>query len=207
MTVAEALALGERTIEMIDEEVPAHALERAPEFFEDIRDKTQQVLETIRANYPTLDIPFHARWRHFTVAGLDRWALLDKAAHFADARERGRAAYDLAVVSVLLDAGANAECSPEWLVQFAQMGTTFARTRYGIETPNVGLLSIGEEPTKGSPLVKETHQLLAEGSWTDACGGTFVGLEEIIRRRLGTTRIGVHTSTAEASLYATGEGA
>lgn len=47
MTVAEAIALGERTIEMIDEEVPAHALERAPEFFEDIRDKTQQVLETI----------------------------------------------------------------------------------------------------------------------------------------------------------------
>jgi len=77
--------------------------------------------------------------------------------------------------TVLLDAGANAECSPEWLVQFAQMGATFARTRYGIETPKVGLLSIGEEPTKGSPLVKETHALLAEGSWTESCGGTFVG--------------------------------
>ena len=46
-SVADLTALGERTIEMIDEEVPAHALERAPEFFEDIRDKTQQVLETI----------------------------------------------------------------------------------------------------------------------------------------------------------------
>src|SRR6478736_4442956 len=77
--------------------------------------------------------------------------------------------------TVLLDAGANAECSAEWLVQFAQMGATFARTRYGIETPKVGLLSIGEEPTKGSPLVKETHALLAEGSWTESCGGTFVG--------------------------------
>jgi len=77
--------------------------------------------------------------------------------------------------TVLLDAGANAECSPEWLVQFAQMGAVFARHRYGIETPRVGLLSIGEEPTKGNSLVKETHKLLAEGSWATASGGTFVG--------------------------------
>ncbi|MBX3285874.1 MAG: phosphate acyltransferase PlsX [Acidimicrobiales bacterium] len=79
------------------------------------------------------------------------------------------------VPTVLLDAGANAECSPEWLVQFAQMGAVYARHRYGIDQPRVGLLSIGEEPTKGSPLVKETHQLLAEGSWAEASGGTFVG--------------------------------
>ena len=77
--------------------------------------------------------------------------------------------------TVLLDAGANAECTPEWLVQFAQMGATFARHRYGVEAPRVGLLSIGEEPTKGTPLVKETHQLLAAGDWATSCGGTFVG--------------------------------
>ena len=77
--------------------------------------------------------------------------------------------------TVLLDAGANAECTAEWLVQFAQMGTVYARHRYGIEAPKVGLLSIGEEPTKGTPLVKETHGLLAEGAWAEACGGTFVG--------------------------------
>ena len=40
--------------------------------------------------------------------------------------------------TILLDAGANAECQPDWLVQFAQMGTVFARTRYGIEQPRVG---------------------------------------------------------------------
>ena len=77
--------------------------------------------------------------------------------------------------TVMLDAGANAECTPEWLVQFAQMGTTFARARYGVETPKVGLLSIGEEPTKGTPLVKETHRLLASGQWAESCGGTRVG--------------------------------
>jgi phosphate acyltransferase len=64
--------------------------------------------------------------------------------------------------TVLLDAGANAECSADWLVQFAQMGSVFARLRYGIEKPRVGLLSIGEEATKGTPLVKETHALLVE---------------------------------------------
>lgn len=77
--------------------------------------------------------------------------------------------------TVLLDAGANAECTPEWLVQFAQMGATYARHRYGVEAPKVGLLSIGEEPTKGTPLVKETHALLAAGEWAASCGGTFVG--------------------------------
>ena len=76
--------------------------------------------------------------------------------------------------TILLDAGANAECQPEWLVQFAQMGAVFARTRYGIEPPRVGLLSIGEEPSKGTPLVKETHALLAAPRRC-AAGGTFVG--------------------------------
>jgi glycerol-3-phosphate acyltransferase PlsX len=60
----------------------------------------------------------------------------------------------------LVDAGANAECTPEMLVQFAQMGSTFVATRYGVASPKVGLLSIGEERTKGTPLVKATHELL-----------------------------------------------
>ena len=62
----------------------------------------------------------------------------------------------------LLDAGANSECQPQWLVQFAQMGTVFARERYGIAEPRVGLLSIGEEPGKGNDLVKETFGLLSD---------------------------------------------
>ena len=62
---------------------------------------------------------------------------------------------------VLVDAGANSECSPEMLVQFALMASAFVTARYNVERPRVGLLSIGEESTKGTPLVKETHQLLA----------------------------------------------
>ncbi len=63
--------------------------------------------------------------------------------------------------TVLLDAGANAEVQPEWLVQFAQMGSVYARHRFDIATPRVGLLSIGEEPGKGDALRKEAHGLLA----------------------------------------------
>src|SRR5438270_4933845 len=72
--------------------------------------------------------------------------------------------------TVMLDAGANAECLPQWLVQFAQMGSTFARIRYGLERPRVGLLSIGEEDAKGTPLVKETHALLRDASTLDFIG-------------------------------------
>src|SRR5437762_2896661 len=72
--------------------------------------------------------------------------------------------------TVLLDAGANAECTPQYLVQFAQMGAAFAAERYGIAEPRVGLLSIGEEDTKGTPLVKETNGLLRAGA-----GLRFVG--------------------------------
>lgn len=62
---------------------------------------------------------------------------------------------------VMVDAGANSECTPEMLAQFAQMASTFATAHFGVARPKVGLLSIGEESTKGTPLVKETHALLA----------------------------------------------
>ena len=75
--------------------------------------------------------------------------------------------------TVLLDAGANAECSAAWLVQFAQMGAAFARQRFAINAPRVGLLSIGEEAGKGSPLVKEAYDLLATGA--GGSGVDFIG--------------------------------
>jgi glycerol-3-phosphate acyltransferase PlsX len=64
--------------------------------------------------------------------------------------------------TLLLDAGANADCQPQWLVQFAQMGSVMSRVRFGVERPRVALLSIGEEASKGNSFVKETHALLKE---------------------------------------------
>jgi glycerol-3-phosphate acyltransferase PlsX len=72
--------------------------------------------------------------------------------------------------TVLLDAGANAEVQADWLVQFAVMGSVYSRQRYGIESPKVGLLSIGEEPGKGDTLRKDAYELLSA-----APGINFIG--------------------------------
>lgn len=66
------------------------------------------VIATIRKNYPSLKIPFHARWRHFVIDGDDRWARIADRIAWPDAATRARAEFDLAIVSVLLDAGAGA---------------------------------------------------------------------------------------------------
>ena len=63
--------------------------------------------------------------------------------------------------SVLIDAGANADCRAEHLLQFATMGAVFAEEILGIPRPHVRLLSIGEEPEKGNRLALEAHELLA----------------------------------------------
>ena len=76
--------------------------------------------------------------------------------------------------TVLIDAGANSECTSAWLVQFAQMGAVYAAHRFGVDEPKVGLLSIGEEATKGNTLVKETYPLLSEAGRLPA-GARFVG--------------------------------
>ncbi|SIQ06306.1 URC4/urg3 family protein [Bosea sp. TND4EK4] len=96
------------------------------------------VLETIRANYPTLEIPFHARWRHFVLAGDDRWARLDAEACFTDAGGRGRAAYDLAIVSVLLDAGAG----PDWRYRDPQTGREIGRSE-GLALASLDMFAAG----------------------------------------------------------------
>ncbi|NBO67242.1 MAG: phosphate acyltransferase PlsX [Actinobacteria bacterium] len=63
--------------------------------------------------------------------------------------------------TVLLDAGANAEVEPEWLVQFGLMGSVYADVRFGVKNPRVGLLSIGEEPGKGDTLRKQAYELFS----------------------------------------------
>jgi len=61
---------------------------------------------------------------------------------------------------LVLDSGANVDCSAEELVQFARIGAVYARDLLGRENPAIGLLSIGEEPEKGNAIVKDVHQLL-----------------------------------------------
>ncbi len=63
-------------------------------------------------------------------------------------------------LGILLDVGANVECRPQHLLQFAAMGAVYAKVSLGIARPRIGLLSIGEEEGKGNELIRDAHRLL-----------------------------------------------
>ena len=64
--------------------------------------------------------------------------------------------------TVLLDCGANAECTPDFLLQFGLIGSLYAKKNLGVENPRIGLLNIGTEDSKGTPLQKEAYALLTD---------------------------------------------
>ena len=78
--------------------------------------------------------------------------------------------------TVILDCGANAECTAEFLLQFALVGSLYAKSCLGVENPKVGLLNIGAEESKGTPLQKETYELLKQAGEKDLIN--FVGNAE-----------------------------
>ncbi len=91
--------------------------------------------EVVRASYPDLNVPFHARWRHFVVAGRDLWAERDKP---SDPAALGRAAFDLVIPSVLLDAGAGAA----WRYRDAATGAVLGRSE-GLGVASLRLFESG----------------------------------------------------------------
>ncbi|WP_431201453.1 URC4/urg3 family protein [Bradyrhizobium betae] len=98
----------------------------------------EAVLAVTRKAYPTLEIPFHARWRHFVLGGIDRWARLADAASWPDRAARARAEFDLAIVSVLLDAGAGAE----WRYHDAVTGQGIGRSE-GLAIASLDMFASG----------------------------------------------------------------
>lgn len=80
------------------------------------------VLQVTREAYPGLDVPFHSRWRHFVVNGEDRWA--PAANRWSDPAARARAEFDLAIISVFLDAGAG----PAWRYRDSRSGLDIGRS-------------------------------------------------------------------------------
>jgi uncharacterized protein DUF1688 len=82
------------------------------------------VLQVTREAYPDLDVPFHSRWRHFVVDGDDRWAVVVDQTQWPDRAARARAEFDLAVVSVFLDAGAG----PTWRFRDRKSGLAIGRS-------------------------------------------------------------------------------
>ncbi len=146
------------------------------------------VTSTIRETYPALDIPYHSRWRHFIGHGIDRWG--DLAREIPDPAERARAAGDLAVVSVLLDAGAG----DAWRYKEPGTGWTVARSE-GLAIASLHMFRAGlfssdpKHPRRvdAEGLKALSENRLAEGFQTGG-GNTLVGLasRSELLRRLGT---------------------
>lgn len=77
--------------------------------------------------------------------------------------------------TTVLDCGANADTQPEWLIQFAVMGAAYARERFDLQRPRVGILTIGEEAGKGNALVKTACELFEDPEWAKRCGAEYIG--------------------------------
>lgn len=124
------------------------------------------VAKVIRENYPSLDVPLHARWRHFKLGGTDLWAAIDRSTSWRDKATRARAAFDLAIVSVLLDAGAG----PDWRYRDGATGLQFARSE-GLALASLRMFEAGafsnnaDEPLRADAdrLVAFSAQDLAKG--------------------------------------------
>lgn len=146
------------------------------------------VVAVIRDQYPDLSVPFHARWRHFVVGDRDLWAELASAA-WPSAEARGRAAFDLAITSVLLDAGAG----PDWSYRDAATGTAAGRSE-GLAVASLRMFEAGAFSARHADLLRAdasalsalTAETLAQGFQVSPTN-PLVGLEGRARllNRLG----------------------
>lgn len=145
------------------------------------------VAEVVRANYPDLNVPFHARWRHFMIDGRDLWAERVAAGTWTDVAEIGRAAFDLAICSVLLDAGAGMA----WRYTDAETGAVLARSE-GLGIASLRLFESGalsadpSSPLRADALSRADAALLA-GAFQVNEANPLLGLEgrAALLRRLG----------------------
>ena len=145
-------------------------------------DLTAQV---VREAYPDLKVPFHARWRHFGVKGRDLWA--ERKTAWASPQDQARAEFDLAITSVLLDAGAGAA----WRYRDAATGAELARSE-GLGIASLRLFESGamsaepDDPLRADALGRMSAEVLAEGFQVSA-DNPLVGLEgrAALLRRLG----------------------
>lgn len=96
------------------------------------------VLDTTRTAYPSFDVPFHSRWRHFVTDGDNRWAAVADRTDWPDRAARARAEFDLAIVSVFLDAGAG----PSWRYRDPKTGSAIGRSE-GLGLASLAMFTAG----------------------------------------------------------------
>src|ERR1700688_5036168 len=164
--------------------------DRLPHFRIDLRRMdaaVDLVLETTRKAYPALDIPFHSRWRHFVAQGQDRWAAINKISTWNDAAARARTEFDLAIVSVFLDAGAG----PAWRYLDPATGVSVGRSE-GLGLASLAMVERGAFSANPRNPLRVDADVLANLSVADLKRGLqvsetnrLVGLEgrvDLVRR-------------------------
>jgi Protein of unknown function (DUF1688) len=147
------------------------------------------VLETTRKAYPSLDVPFHSRWRHFVTNNVNRWADIAERTEWPDAAARARAEFDLAIVSVFLDAGAG----PTWRYHDPKTGLAIGRSE-GLGLASLAMFESGAFSANPRNPLRADADILANLSVADLKRGLqvsetnpLVGLEGRVDllRRLG----------------------
>ena len=171
--------------------IVSEAVERGEtRYFHLVPDRLDQVVRRVvdvtRRRYPDLAVPYHSRWRHFSVGGVDRAALV---APGVDAGETARARIDLAIVSVLLDAGAG----PRWRYREVETGQVLSRSE-GLAVASLRAMQAGLFSADPATPWRADAEVLAEITPEDlarafqhAPGNELVGVEgrALLLRRLG----------------------
>jgi Protein of unknown function (DUF1688) len=148
------------------------------------------VLKTTRKAYPSFEVPFHSRWRHFVANGDNRWATMADQTSWPDRAARARAEFDLAIVSVLLDAGAG----PSWRYCDSATGSTVGRSE-GLGLASLAMFAAGAFSADPHHPLRVDADVLANISAADIKRGLqvsdvnpLVGIEgrADLLRRLGT---------------------
>jgi hypothetical protein len=137
------------------------------------------VAGVIRQNYPDLKVPLHARWRHFVSGGRDLWAEIDNETAWPSTEVRARSAFDLAIISVLLDAGAG----PDWTYRDDATGARIGRSE-GLAVATLRMFQAGlfssdpEFPLRAdaSRLATLTSESLSRGFQADP-GNPLAGMK------------------------------
>lgn len=147
-------------------------------------DAADRVVAATKARYPDLSVPLHSRWRHFETGGLDRWGMLAAAREFADPRQAARAAGDLAVVSVLLDAGAG----PDWRYREELTGETHVRSE-GLAIASLAMFAAGLFSGVPADPLRADAVVLARLTEEELAGGMQAGPDNPIVGLAGRTQL------------------
>jgi hypothetical protein len=147
------------------------------------------VIATIQKSYPSLEIPFHARWRHFAVEGVDRWGLQATPLSWPDRATRARSEFDLAIVSVLLDAGAGSA----WRYRDSLSGREIGRSE-GLALASLDMFASGAFSARADDPLRVDADVIADLTEATLANGfqvagtnTLLGLDgrADLLRRLG----------------------